>query len=108
MYKNVLNKIISVGIVIILLFPIGLQLFHTLENHEHKICDAKNVQHLHEQKIDCSIYHFQLNTTALISDFKINIYSPLKHISSPFSIKEEIIEFTLFYKSSRAPPFFIV
>lgn len=108
MKKNILHKAISLWTVVLLLLPIGVQFFHTLENHEHTVCDSKEVSHIHAQEIDCSFCHVQLDTNTVFDSNCIAFYSPVINNSIPVSFEKQNTEIHLFYKSSRGPPKFIV
>lgn len=88
--------------------PITIQAAHAFEKHEHKVCNAVDVKHIHEHDIDCSFFHFQLQQDtfdfnsdyeALILQYPTEILD--KYIASNYRIY-------LISNSSRAPPFFIV
>jgi len=106
--KSILHKILSIATIVILLLPIGLQLAHTLEYHEHTICNSEDVQHIHKQELDCSIYHLKihtesqdLNNTFLIAveNIKNSIPLFLAKESEPKSRKSQTV---------RGPPKFII
>ena len=107
MKKNILHKIISVWTVVLLLLPIGIQFVHSLENHKHFVCTSKEISHIHEQQIDCSLCQIVLETNTVFNDNNIVFYSPTIINSIPVYFENENTEIHLFYKSSRAPPKFI-
>jgi len=106
--KNYLNKIFPLIFVLIVLFPFTIQAVHAINNHEHKICSAKDVKHIHQQDLDCSIFHQQIdnNSFDLSSDFE-EFYALLidrnfdDYKQSNYSLNDST-------KSSRAPPYFII
>lgn len=107
MNKSITHKIISLWTVVFLLLPMLVQFGHTLENHEHKICDSHDIQHINKQKLDCSFLHvFSDLTTAFIHNSnvtKIHFTATKK----PVFIANLINDIALLYKPTRAPPVFI-
>lgn len=108
MNKNRLHKILSVFTVVILLLPVGLQLLHTLNNHEHHVCDSKELQHIHKQELDCSIYHVKLISES--SDLKESypFFIPISHSDSPIFLSNDCENIFSIYSPSRGPPLFII
>lgn len=107
MNKNILHKIISIWTVVILLLPIGVQFVHTLENHEHIVCNSKEVSHIHEQKIDCSFCHVLLENNTVFNLNTVNLHNYSTIDITPIYVVNKHIEVYLFFNSSRAPPKFI-
>ena len=108
MLKTCLHKIFSALTVAILLLPVGLQFVHALENHEHRVCDSKELQHIHKQELDCSIYHVKLCSEEFVLNESFTFFILDSPTDSPiFNAKN--CEFTFsFYKPSRGPPTFII
>ena len=78
MIKTIIHKIISLSVVLTLLLPIGIQFAHSFEKHEHLVCDLVDIEHIHEQELDCSFCHVQLNTSSIFEEYQFNlIYSKL-------------------------------
>ena len=107
MGKNILHKIISVWTVVLLLFPIGIQFAHSLENHEHFVCNSKENSHIHAQQIDCRFCHIILETNTVFNNNHFEFYSPTIIDIIPVFFEKENTETPLFYKPSRGPPKFI-
>jgi hypothetical protein len=88
--------------------PITVQTVHALEKHEHTVCTATDIKHIHNQDIDCSIFHFQLQQDTF--DFSTNytfvnfqVITQKVDTYTPSSYHTYLIS-----KSSRGPPHFIV
>lgn len=108
MNKDIIHKIISIFTVVLLLLPIGVQLVHTLENHEHKVCNSKEVQHIHEKELDCSFCHLQLKKSSFLELYSFDEII-LKQIESTLlSVTKRKTETYQKFTFSRGPPTFIV
>ncbi|PHR72219.1 MAG: hypothetical protein COA67_05265 [Lutibacter sp.] len=107
MNKTFLHKIISIWTVVLLLCPIGVQFFHSLENHEHFVCSSEETTHLHSQQIDCSFCHVLLETTTVFNNNHFTLHKTTITDNAPVFFEKENIEIHLLYKSSRGPPIFI-
>lgn len=107
MHKSVLHRIISIWTVIILLFPIGLQFAHALENHEHIVCSSTTDQHIHNQTIDCSVNHLQLDNSTLFYVLNYDVIVPSISIDLPLYYANENHNIHLYYTSTRGPPFIV-
>lgn len=92
----------------IVFFPYTIQAVHAIDNHKHKICTAKDVKHIHQQNIDCSIFHQQINNNSFDLFTEFEEYYPL-HIDCNFDVYKQL-NYTgnNNTKSSRAPPYFII
>lgn len=108
MNKDILHKIISIFTVVLLLLPIGVQLVHTLEDHEHKVCNSKEVQHIHEKELDCSFCHLQLKNLSIFEFYSFDKIILKQIDSTPFSVTKRKTETYQKFFFSRGPPIFIV
>lgn len=92
----------------LVLTPSIIQLAHTLENHKHAVCISDDVTHVHENDIDCSLLHRQLQT--LTVDFPTNYnVIPQQFYTTVFTKKPQVkVVEIVFQKATRGPPFFIV
>jgi len=106
--KTGLHKIISVLVVILLMLPVGLQLLHTLEHHEHTVCDSENEQHIHKQELDCSIYHVQLRTESPDLNSYTSLYLEIAKNNTPLFLAIENLHFPQKNTTTRGPPIFII
>ncbi|OAB78125.1 hypothetical protein [Cochleicola gelatinilyticus] len=88
-----------------LLFPVLFQFSHIFENHEHKTCSEVSV-HLHEKKVDCSIYdfHISLFTYTLNSYDKLHIQQYNKLVITALIASEKEVLNHHFYL--RGPPLY--
>ena len=108
MDKNRLHKILSVFTVVILLLPVGLQLVHTLEHHEHTVCDSEELQHIHKQELDCSIYHVKLISESFELKRAFTFFIPVSHSDSPIFLSNDCENIFSIYSSTRGPPLLII
>jgi len=106
--NNYLYRIFAFTLVLIVLFPFTVQAIHALDNHEHQICTAKDVKHIHQQNIDCSIFHQQIDNNSFDLSTDFETYYPVL-IDCNFDTYKQL-NYTGNYdtKSSRAPPYFII
>ena len=90
------------------MIPSIIQLTHALENHKHTICISKEVKHIHEKDLDCSLLHRQLQTLSI--DFTSNYdVIPQQYYSTTFTQTAQVkVVQIISKKSPRGPPFFIV
>jgi len=88
------------------LLPFAIQFSHAHEKHEYLACNSQDIAYIHQHKIDCSVFHFQVNhnTIAFPSNFPITEKVLAKQ--NIYSYKEQIFSVKLYSKSSRAPPFY--
>ena len=108
MKNNSLHRIFAFTLVLIVLFPFTVQAIHALDDHEHQICTAKDVKHIHQQELDCSIFHQQIDTNSFDLFTDIEEYNP-QLIVHDFDVQERTkYKVNNFSKSSRAPPYFII
>ncbi len=108
MKTALIHRVLSILLLIITVAPITVQAAHAFEKHDHKVCQAVDVQHIHQQDIDCTFFHFQIQQDSV--DFYasyecINFQYPSENFNTYLSSKYHIY---LISKSSRAPPYFIV
>jgi len=100
------HRIFALLFALVVLFPSTIQVIHALENHEHVVCTAKDIKHIHEQNDDCSIYHTIIDNNFIL----------LHHYNDEIAIKTYFERFNtttqinslgfLKLKSSRGPPIF--
>ncbi len=88
--------------------PSIIQLAHTLENHKHTICISDDVTHVHENDLECSLLHRQLQTFSV--DFPTNYdVIPQHFYTTTFTDQPQVkVVAVVSKKTSRGPPFFIV
>ncbi len=77
MKRKILHITFSISLIVSILLPLTISFSHTLENHEHKVCKAKNEHHIHIQHMDCSFYHYYSNYQTNVSIAKFIIDLPI-------------------------------
>jgi len=91
-----------------LLLPSAIQLVHTFENHEHNVCTAVDVNHIHEQEIDCDLLHRLLQTPTINFTNNYAVIPQHFYAKTPLVSSQQITFTFASEKTSRGPPFFIV
>ena len=88
--------------------PFVTQLVHVFENHEHTVCTAKDVKHIHAENLDCDILHRPFQNLALDIPSRFDVI-PAHFYATTFSELPKVIT-VVFHskKNSRGPPTFIV
>jgi len=106
--KNYLHRIFAFTLVLIVLFPFTVQAIHAIDNHEHQVCTAKDVKHIHQQEVDCSIFHQQIDNNSFDLSTNFEAFDPqISH--HDFDVyKDTNYVCNNYTKSSRAPPYFII
>ncbi len=103
-----IHQFISIVLITIVLLPFAIQFSHAFEKHEHSVCNAQNVVHLHQHKTDCSICHYQINFNTI--DFSTNfiLASAIIIVEKNYTTEDQNSSIKLHYKSSRAPPILLL
>ncbi len=106
MEKQHLHRVFAILFAFVILFPTTIQAIHALENHEHVICTAKDIKHIHEQNDDCGIYHTQIENNDLLLDNTTDCL--ISNVHYEYSKTKPQINSLGFIKlkSSRGPPMF--
>lgn len=108
MKSKILHKVFAIFSALIVILPFAIQTVHVLQDHEHKVCTAKEVKHFHDQGTDCGIYHLRIEQNSIDIvinyNFAINTVINLNPTFYYFKNYQSQNQF----KSSRAPPGFIV
>lgn len=107
MKNNYLHRIFAFLVALIVLFPFTVEALHALENHEHEICTAKNVKHIHQQDVDCSVCHLQNQQNSFNFSSTFDLYNPKILITAFDTYQQANSTLNTSLKSSRAPPYFI-
>ena len=84
MKQNWRYKVLGVILTTIVLLPYTVQAFHALENHEHKVCNAKDTKHFHSQELDCSIYHTPVEQNSFGDEFSYSVFTPKRGATTTF------------------------
>lgn len=85
-----------------------MQLVHVFENHEHKICTAKEVKHIHAQELDCDILHRPFQNLGLDIPSGFDVIPEHFYATSFLEIHQRVQVVFHSKKNSRGPPYFIV
>ncbi len=109
---SVKNKIVyslfSVLISLIIVLPFAIQTLHALEGHEHLVCTAENEHHFHQQEVNCSIYHQIIEQNAIAFSVKFELKPPQSFKQNCTYFYQNKYTSSIQFKTSRAPPYFIV
>lgn len=57
-----LQKLFSVFLVFLLVFPASVEFAHIFAGHEHHFCNHNSDSHFHQNNQECSLFHFQHNS----------------------------------------------
>ena len=104
MKNKALHTIYAVCLSLIVILPFSIQTVHALQEHEHKVCIAKEAKHFHDQASNCGIYHLTIeqNSIDLTSNYDLEISSVFNFNPTFYCFKNYHNHYQL--KSSRAPP----
>lgn len=58
---HIILRITALLLVLTLLVPTTVKLFHSLADHEHEVCISESTHHVHEIDIDCEFYKFKIS-----------------------------------------------
>lgn len=89
------------------LLPFAVQFNHSFQKHENSFCKAQNTIHFDAHEIDCSIFHFKINTNKIDFSSEIHLTEKLDNEEKTLSVETQISSVKIQYKSSRAPPFLL-
>ncbi|WP_432410334.1 hypothetical protein [Rasiella sp. SM2506] len=105
--KHITTPFFAQLLVLAIVFPSIVQFTHIFQDHEHTFCG--NVEtHLHEQKLDCQLDHFQVISYNFIPQIDFVSFPPEAY----FTV--EILTATALYNSLkqtyslRGPPSLLV
>ena len=103
-----ISRLISIVLITVVLLPFAVQFSHAFEKHKHLVCEAQNITHFDTHEVDCSVFHFKINTNTVE-------FIATEYIAQNILIEEKRTSFksitataNINYKSLRAPPYFIV
>lgn len=107
MNKNKLHtgfRICALVLAMAVLSPIGVKLVHSLNHHEHEVCEGYTETHFHSLDLDCEFYKFKLS-----KELNINVYNYLSAVNTVNSYLVETLHFLPYTHqhlsfSLRAPP----
>ncbi|MGI0108010.1 hypothetical protein [Salinimicrobium sp. WS361] len=88
----------------LILFPSAVDLAHIFAGHQHYTCNHYAESHIHQDTVDCDIFHFQQNPFSFPPAVAWSLYEPqVKNLH----LKKEYLYLSTFQKlhfSLRAPP----
>jgi len=90
------------------LLPFAVQFDHSFKKHEHSVCKAQNIIHFDAHEIDCSVFHFRINTLKI--DFSSEVHFAKNELTEEKIITSEAQTASAKFhcKSSRAPPILLI
>ena len=108
MKNKILHNTVAILLAVMVILPFAIQTVRVLQDHEHKVCVAKEVKHFHNQDADCSFYHLTIeqNSIDLVVNYDLEINTFINLNPTFYHFKGYQNQNRL--KSSRAPPGFIV
>lgn len=85
-----------------------MQFVHSFEKHEHLICNEQNKLHFDTHEIDCSVFHFKINTNTIDFSSK-ELNTTIVFIEEILiSVEHQISSENIQHKSPRAPPYLLM
>ena len=101
--RKIFNAIFASIFSLALLFPIAIQLIHSLDSHQHIVCHEPTT-HLHEKKFECSIFdfHFSNFTYTPLEVGIFHVFTITTHSEILYRFQE--INTSLRYYYLRGPP----
>ena len=108
MRKEILNRIITLFLLVTIMVPISLQFLHSFEKHTYKKQQTDGLENIQNIQKSCAIYHQKINHNAinLQIEFEINFLKIINQDVQLIFIESYQIYFS--QKSSRAPPISLV
>jgi len=107
MNKKLTKIVFSFVLTLSILLPLGISFAHSLHKHNHNFCTATDEQHIHNEHINCSVFHYFSQTNYQKSTFNFVLFTPQYYTFKP-------VYFNLFFKSInpksfsiRGPPTFM-
>ena len=93
---------------LVLLIPFVIQFEHAFENHEHTVCTSTDDHHFHEQELDCSLLHYQLQVFSYTTASNYAVI-PQHFYKTSYNQQPQVISVVYFDKrTTRGPPSFTV
>ncbi|MDP3359704.1 MAG: hypothetical protein Q8S41_10185 [Lutibacter sp.] len=90
------------------LLPIAVQFNHSFKKHEHLVCKTQNITHFDAHEIDCSVFHFRIDTHKIDYSSEIHFAEKLENEEKIVTAEAQTASAKFHYKSSRAPPFLLI
>lgn len=101
---HIIFKVLTLGLVLTLLFPIAFKFAHVFEHHKHEICTGESSTHIHKVDLDCEFQKFQLNTNFNISHAVFELFQIKKETSKILSQYSFLSKYQRLHFSLRGPP----
>lgn len=89
------------------MLPFAVQFVHSFEKHEHLVCHSQNKIHFDTHEIDCSVFHFKINTNKIEFSSTFLKAADFKNEGKIYSDEHQISSEKPQHKSSRAPPYLL-
>lgn len=89
---------------IALLVPTTIKLIHTLEHHEHIVCNGEATTHIHQVDLDCEFHNFNLNNNFLPSQNDFDCIVEIDNFKKIISQYQFISDYQRLNFSLRGPP----
>lgn len=61
------------------LLPFAVQLNHSFKDHQYSYCKAQNSIHFDAHEMDCTVFHFKINTPKIDFSSEIHFTENLKN-----------------------------
>jgi len=102
--QHIAFKILSIGLLIVILTPSAVKLAHVFQNHKHEVCLEQHKTHLHSLDLECEFYKFKVNNTFTLPEFNVEIVKIKKEHQPILSQYSFVNDFKPLHFSLRAPP----
>ncbi|MAZ72834.1 MAG: hypothetical protein CMC70_06775 [Flavobacteriaceae bacterium] len=105
--KHIAISFLAHCLVLAVVLPSIVQFAHIFENHEHTFCGTVET-HLHEQKLDCELDHFQVITYNFIPQQAYTSVLPEENFSVTIRTATAVYTSLKQTHSLRGPPAVLV
>lgn len=105
MNRDLRHRIFAIILVVAVCLPFAVQALHTLDDHEHVVCTAKDTKHFHEQEQDCFICCTPLELNTISLHFTDTTFKPNHHTRDFKTCSQLELSAPFKLKSPRAPPY---
>lgn len=88
----------------LIIFPSAVELAHVFSGHKHDFCNHYAESHIHENDVDCELFHFQKSSFSFPPLFA---WKPRELEAPLHPVRKEYLHISTFQKlhfSLRAPP----
>lgn len=104
MKKQAVKYLFSIALVVSILLPLGIGFAHAFHNHDNIICLASAEQHIHQEQIDCSFFHYFSQTNYDTPNCGFKIITPLFISITNYKLVAQYHPLKVGVLSSRGPP----